>query len=234
MIQKTTLYEQVTNRLLEQITAGIYRKGDMLPCEKALMQEMGVSRVTVREALKRLADMGAIETYQGKGSVVLLDTAVLDGASTQEERFRTDFLHSTQARLLIEPEIARAAALEATVEDLKALEATLPGKGRYAAHQMDAFHLELAKATHNPPIIQIMQSLLQAEARMSPVEGAALLVPERQTTITHELGAQHRKIYEAVLEHNSEFAYFYMKEHLLYLLQRYEEYFKWSIRKETP
>ena len=56
MIQKTTLYEQVARSLLSQIESGVYHKGDMLPCESKLIEQTGVSRVTVREALRRLAD----------------------------------------------------------------------------------------------------------------------------------------------------------------------------------
>ena len=232
MIEKTTLYEQVAHRILDRIAGGIYRKGEMLPCEKELTQEMGVSRVTVREALKRLAEMGAIETYKGKGSVVILDVEALEDTTESRERFRTGFLQSTKARLLLEPEIAREAAQCANEEDLKALEATLPGSGRYAARLMDEFHLVLAASVHNPPILRIMEDLLQAEAQMGPAEGTALTVPEQQKAIMREVGQQHRKIYEAVQEHNGEFAYFYMKEHLLYLMHCYEEYFNLSIGKE--
>ena len=97
---------------------------------------------------------------------------------------------------------------------------------------MDEFHLVLAASIHNPPILRIMEDLLQAEAHMGPAEGTALTVPEQQKAIMREVGQQHRKIYEAVQEHNGEFAYFYMKEHLLYLMQCYEEYFNLSIGKE--
>ena len=56
------------------------------------------------------------------------------------------------------------------------------------------------------------------------------VVPERQQTVVEEIRSQHEKIFEAVKNGNGEFAYFYMKEHLLFLKQSYEEYF--SIFKE--
>ena len=73
----TTLYEQVVEQIKEMIAQGIYQKGDMLPSEKELMQMTGVSRITVREALKTLAEVGIIETRKGKGSFVLVDAGVL-------------------------------------------------------------------------------------------------------------------------------------------------------------
>ena len=56
-----------------------------------------------------------------------------------------------------------------------------------------------------------------------------LTVPEKQKDITQEVGRQHRQIYEAVRAGNGEFAYFYMKEHLEYLLHCYENYFDWIL-----
>ncbi len=233
MIEKTTLYEQVIRQILNLIENGTYRKGEMLPCEKELTQAMGVSRVTVREALKRLAEIGAIETYKGKGSVVILDVEALNITTESRERYRTDFLYSTKARLMIEPEIARQAALAADEKDLKALEASLPGRGRYVPRLMDNFHLALARSVHNPFITKIMEDFLMAEAQMESSESQVLTVPERQKAVMQNVGIQHRKIYEAVKERNSEFACFYMKEHLQYLLKCYEEYFDWSNTKEA-
>ena len=69
----TTLYEQVMDQIREMIVTGVYQKGDMLPSEKELMQLTGVSRITVREALRMLAEVGIIETRQGKGSFVAVD-----------------------------------------------------------------------------------------------------------------------------------------------------------------
>ena len=48
------LYEQVVERINTMIAQGIYQKGDLLPSEKELMEMMGVSRITVREALRLL------------------------------------------------------------------------------------------------------------------------------------------------------------------------------------
>ena len=236
MITKTTLYEQVARDILDKIAAGVYRKGDMLPCEKELIQVTGVSRVTVREALRRLAEMGAIETYKGKGSIVIVDEGSLQNTEevrSNTEKYRAEFMDSTRARLLIEPEIAKEAAATATAEDLEFLEQTLPSRGRYASRLMDDFHLTLAKATHNQQIQKLMETIVQAEAQFGSSEHFVLTVPEQQKAVMKEVAAQHRKIYEAVRDRNGEFASFYMKEHILYLTKRYEEYFNWILGEET-
>jgi GntR family transcriptional regulator len=64
------LYHQLELQLRAAIEEGRFRPGDQLPTEAALQQEYGVSRVTVRTALKRLEEDGLISTYQGRGAFV--------------------------------------------------------------------------------------------------------------------------------------------------------------------
>ena len=70
-LSSNPLYEQVFNRIKDSVRSGEYKKGDLIPSEKELMELMGVSRVTVRQALKMLSDSGIIETRKGKGSNLL-------------------------------------------------------------------------------------------------------------------------------------------------------------------
>lgn len=228
-----TLYEQVAKQILQQIEDGVYRKGDMLPGERELIARTGVSRITVREALKQLAEMGVIETRKGKGSFVLVNPESLhnDRQKAGEDFYRTSFIESSKARLLIEPEIAGSAAEMATEEDIRELEATLKKRRRGAVNedQFDDFHLALAKAAHNSLILEIMEGLLEKEARLLSEFAGTLVVPEKQKSVSAELQHQHAKIYEAVKEHNKEFACFYMKEHMQYLIRSYEEFFTWFL-----
>ena len=228
MITKTTLYEQAARQILGEIEKGVYQKGDMLPGEIELALSLSVSRVTIRQALKTLAQTGIIATYKGKGSVVLVDPKML--REEDVERFQTDFMESTEARLLLEPEIAKEAARRATAEDIQKLEKTLPGRGRYLPGRMDDFHMTLAGILRNPWITQLLGQMIEAETHMNAKAQLEVVVPERQQTVVEEIRSQHEKIFEAVKNGNGEFAYFYMKEHLLFLKQSYEEYF--SIFKE--
>ena len=67
------LYEQLVEQIKSMIAQGVYQKGSLLPSEKELMESTGVSRITVREALRILSQAGVIETRRGKGSYVLVD-----------------------------------------------------------------------------------------------------------------------------------------------------------------
>ena len=64
------LYTQVLEQVKSMIAQGVYKKGDLLPSEKELIEMMGVSRITVRKALQILSEAGVIETRKGKGSFV--------------------------------------------------------------------------------------------------------------------------------------------------------------------
>lgn len=64
------LYYQVENVLREKIVAGSFAPGERLPTESNLIEQFGVSRITVRQALSALADEGLIERRQGSGTFV--------------------------------------------------------------------------------------------------------------------------------------------------------------------
>ena len=103
------LYTQVLEQVKSMIAQGVYKKGDLLPSEKELIEMMGVSRITVRKALQILSEAGVIETRKGKGSFVAVDASELAPASMDLKKYCESFVQATQARLLLEPAIARQA-----------------------------------------------------------------------------------------------------------------------------
>lgn len=224
-----TLYEQVVDQIKSMVAQGVYQKGDMLPSEKELMQLTGVSRITVREALKTLAEVGLIETRQGKGSFVRVDAAALQpdiDTAEKQAAYRERFLTSNRARLALEPELARLAALHATDEDIRHLESLLVhgGAANLQENAFDEFHHAVAKASGNPLLLEFLDSLLQLESENRPL--FLLTLPEDQKHASAVLKRQHENICNAIRDRDGEFAYFYMKEHTTYLLRSYEEFFK--------
>lgn len=67
---KIPYYIQIYNVLKDRIDIGIYKENSMLPSENELVEEFGVTRLTVRNSIKRLKDEGKIYTLKGKGSFV--------------------------------------------------------------------------------------------------------------------------------------------------------------------
>lgn len=64
------LYRQIADRIREQIARGELKPGDALPTESALQTKFGVSRVTVRQALRQLVEQQILESIQGSGTYV--------------------------------------------------------------------------------------------------------------------------------------------------------------------
>ena len=65
------LYKQIVRALSDSIANGTYRPGDKLPTEAELIEQFGVSRITVRSAIKEMEDAGLVERARGKGTFVL-------------------------------------------------------------------------------------------------------------------------------------------------------------------
>nr|WP_318384995.1 GntR family transcriptional regulator [uncultured Enterobacter sp.] len=69
-MSKKPMYRQIADALIEQIQQGELKPGDALPTESALQARFGVSRVTVRQALKQLTEQAIVESIQGSGTYV--------------------------------------------------------------------------------------------------------------------------------------------------------------------
>ena len=109
----TSLYAQIATRLLEEMEAGLYEPTGRLPSEAALGERFGVSRVTVRLALDKLAGEGAVVRRQGKGSYV----------AGRQVRHGLDTLRSFHESLLQQ-------GLDATMRLLQKKTAALPPEVR--------------------------------------------------------------------------------------------------------
>ena len=204
------LYDQVFDQIKDMIRSGTYRTGDQLPSEKELMERMGVSRVTVRQALRLLADAGIIETRKGKGSIVSVDWKnLLDPGELkdQAEKYWNQFELSTKARRLIEPAIAKQAALMAAPEE---------GRG------LQSFHGCLWEIVKNPLLEPVWNAIVlpSNEIRTLP-----LIFPVDQELNREQVRIQHGNILEAVKNHDGDYAYFHMLVHCDWIYSTYKQYF---------
>src|SRR6476620_1980344 len=117
---------ELVEELKRRILSGEIAPGDKLPAENSLVEEFGVSRTVVREAISRLQAAGLVETYQGRGSFVLALPAT-EGFAVGAERVRThrDVLDMIDFRIGVESEAAGLAAERRTDVQLKAIERAL-------------------------------------------------------------------------------------------------------------
>ncbi len=168
-IKKITVTDAVTEHLKERIQTLEFGPGDKLPSEQQLLREYEVSRLTLREALAKLAAWGIIHVRHGKGAYVSQTISVPALNNVLTPMFPQVDLQGmrdlVEARNLIESEIAAKAALKRTKADIRILEGLLrfsPGQintpEEFAKRDFD-FHLSLAKMAGNGFLLSMYQAL---------------------------------------------------------------------------
>lgn len=225
--ENRALYEQLVSKLEEQIISGELQSGDKLPSENTLAKENNVSRVTVRQALKLLAEMGLIETKKGIGSFVTESDPYLVEGKVRDfmKRFRENFRQAMQVKIIIEPSITAYAAANGEETDIRRLEEywrlMADAKGNKQYNRLCVgFHLALIGMVNNPVLLELYHHLEEMERMylrdvLMPTELAKEL---RRADIE-----QHGKILQAIRERRPEMAYLYCKEHLEYVFEHYDQ-----------
>ena len=160
--------EDVVDRLVTAVALGQYVTGQQLPTERELSVMLGVSRTTVREALKQLTDTGYLEVRRGRNGGYFVRA---NWGPTSAEHVRRqlvahwpEFEHIFDARRLVEQLIARTAAERRTESDMGpihvALQSYLDAPDRDASRRADsALHHAIAQATHNPILVDLSVDL---------------------------------------------------------------------------
>jgi DNA-binding FadR family transcriptional regulator len=209
-------YEQIAERLAADIRSGLLAPGERLPSERELARALEVSRASVREALAALQLRGVVETRAGAGTFVTAEPPLSD--APQHDASPSAVL---EARAQLEPAIARLAAQRAqpdpAVENLlAAMEAATDPEDPAARATWNAsdrlFHRQLAAMTGNPVLLAFADHVaaLMDEPLWQRLRDDSIATPGR--TRIHV--AEHRMIYEAIVEGNAEAAAFYSAQHI--------------------
>ena len=154
-IRRRKLYEDVALGIERLIRERRYLPGDRLPSEKEIMNEFGVGRLAVREAMLSLQKMGLVQVSSGERAKVTAPTAdalvrELSGAARLLLAQDGGIKQFQEARTLFEVGLARLAAQCPTREDLEALRDALEANGRAIDNRPDfmrtdvAFHYAIA------------------------------------------------------------------------------------------
>lgn len=164
-IPRSTLVQTVITRLEELIACGEWPVGTRVPPEPELVRALGVSRNTVREAVRALVHEGLLDPRPGDGTYVRADTG-LDAALERAAR-RWGALDALEVRNMLERDAARLAAQRRNDADLDAIEAALrrrtvadPGADAQEFVAADAaFHQAVVAATHNRVLVELYSHL---------------------------------------------------------------------------
>ena len=157
------LTDQTADRLLHMIDSNpAYPPGAKLPNEPRLCQLFGVSRTTLREAVRSLAAQGYVEVRRGSGTFVLDRSPAPDIGLQRLECLRTRLRDLFEIRMMLEPQAARLACLRGTDEELQEIArraecvAQAIREGKNFSQPEETFHQAFVAATHNPFMEQLL------------------------------------------------------------------------------
>jgi GntR family transcriptional regulator, transcriptional repressor for pyruvate dehydrogenase complex len=213
---------RISEIIVEQIRLlmrqGQLKPGDRLPPERDLCERFGVSRVTVREALRMLESSGLVEIRVGARGGAFVTAPSSDRVGEGLADLLTLSVISapdvTEVRMILEAGIVPLVCERATEEDLADLEAICRRSeaaleaGDYSMDMSLEFHIRVAQATHNPAIVMLIESF----------RGPILMSLQQAHEAAPEMGGlgtrEHEQFVEAVRRRDPDTASKIMSEHL--------------------
>jgi GntR family transcriptional regulator, transcriptional repressor for pyruvate dehydrogenase complex len=170
-IEPRRLYRQIADQLRTLIRSGEYGVGSRLPAERDLALRLRVSRPSVREALIALEVEGLVEVRPGSGIHVVARESTTGTRAADGGAF--GLFEILRARQLVEGELVALVAQKTTPELLAALAASVAqmeseiAAGRMPIQGDRQFHLHIAEAAENGPLLQVVAELY--DMRNSPL-----------------------------------------------------------------
>lgn len=213
-IRKNKVYEEVA-RQIERLILQKMRPGDKLPPERELAEMFGVSRSSIRDAMRSLELVGLVEPRQGAGTVVreVSDDLLVTPLSNVIAHKRQLVGELLDFRKMLEPPLAARAATHASSDQIAELEQVLGRQSEKLSHgdpgieEDSEFHYSIAMAAGNSVVLKvldvIMDLLRETRTRSLQREGR----PQKSI-------AGHRRILAAIKRHDAEGAETAMRQHL--------------------
>ncbi|MEA2179328.1 MAG: GntR family transcriptional regulator, transcriptional repressor for pyruvate dehydrogenase complex [Solirubrobacteraceae bacterium] len=216
-LDRRSLAHDAAEHLRELIGSGALQPGDKLPSERALASRLGVSRPTLREAVRGLVIMGLLETRHGAGTFVVRQASVDGNALTVTVDLQDAPIEELfEIRLLLEPSVTERAAARATESELAELHAILERMDAVVA-EPTAFSLldaEFHRAIHVAARSATMLSLLDGIADLS-LRGRTL--SSTRPGVTRRTTHEHRAILDALDARDPVLAREAMAAHLMHI-----------------
>jgi len=220
-IKSTKVYEQVIEQIQMMIANGDLKKGDKLPSERQLAEQLRVSRTSVREALRALQIIGLIEVKQGDGNFITetFDNCLFEPLSVMFMLQESKPRDIVDLRRIIEIETARLASQRITdgelqelgelIKQLKALNEVQDEKNSVKVDK--EFHYKIAHASKNILLFNIL-NVISALMDNFIEDARGLILTNHGNDIL--LLDQHENIFRALEKRDPEAAAKAMGVHL--------------------
>lgn len=227
-IKSKKIYEVVIEEIQKQIISGTLNRGDKLPTERDLAEQLNVSRTSVREAMRALEVLGIIHVKQGGGNFIKdrFDDALVEPLSMMFMLNESHPREIVDLRKIIEVESAYRAAERITDEEIEELRGIVDQlriqtklKNETMSVKFDkAFHYSICRIADNflfSNILNMLSNLM--DALIEDARGIILLKEENQDVLID----QHEKIFYALESKDSKAAAHAMREHITLIINEY-------------
>ncbi|MBO0812860.1 MAG: FadR family transcriptional regulator [Microlunatus sp.] len=200
MTLSTTLTDSAIVKLKQMITSGELEPGQRLPREADLAERLGLSRNSLREAVKGLSLVGVLDVRQGDGTYVAsLDSEMLIGRMAFVVDFHRDdeVLDFLQVRRILEPAASAMASLRLTDAEIDALDDHLdrlgpdPSVEELVGSDLE-FHRMIVAGSGNPVLISLLDSIA------GPIQRARLWRGSTEENVLTRTTEEHRAIVRAL------------------------------------
>ncbi|MCY6484589.1 FadR/GntR family transcriptional regulator [Clostridium aestuarii] len=217
-IKNTKVYEQVIEQIKGMISDGTLKRGDKLPSERDLVQQLGVSRASIREALRALDIIGLIESRQGEGNFIResFENGLVEPLSIMFMLNESKPKEIFELRKVMEIETAALAAKRISESELEVLKDLVNKMENSNDEEIKVkidkkFHYTIAHASGNFVIFNILNTLSTLiDAFIKDARKEILRKDKNKNTIN----TQHEAIYNALKEHNPGEAATVMRKHM--------------------
>jgi GntR family transcriptional repressor for pyruvate dehydrogenase complex len=211
-VKSGKISELVAQQIKNAILKGTMKPGYKLPPERVLVKEFQASRVSIREAVKKVEASGLLKIKPGSGVFVseVSSKPISDSLASILRMQRISINELTEARIILEPYIAKLAAEKITVEDLEKLEnnihetSKIVESNKPSPAQNIEFHSLVAGAAQNQVIALTMKTLLDVVKEMTLEITNDF---QKRAEISRHALACHKKILKAFREKDSQRVY---------------------------
>ncbi|HET6507964.1 MAG TPA: FadR/GntR family transcriptional regulator [Baekduia sp.] len=218
-IDRNKLTDSIVDQIVDGIRSGSFPAGTAIPAERTLAAQLGVSRSSVREAIRVLEHAGVLDVRTGSGTYVTeasLSQAVMLRAHAALAGDESP-LDVIVARRGLEPVAAEIAAINRTRNDIETLRRALADHAAALEQDQDpedvdfSFHLALAASSHNPVIYMLVERVVEL---MRQQTWRHLKYRSRERAGAGIFLEQHRAILRAVERSNAAEAAAAMRAHI--------------------
>ncbi|MGI6012693.1 MAG: FadR/GntR family transcriptional regulator [Oscillospiraceae bacterium] len=215
---KKKIFLEILEDLKGKLNVGTLQAGDKLPSERSMAEQLGVSRASVREAIRALEIIGLLHCVQGDGNYLVDDLrdSLVEPIAFMFALSGGDIMTALNLREALELKTAELAAAACTTADAAELRHLLErldsGSCELDRAEVDMeLHYRIANMAGNPLILSTLNAASSLVETI--IKGIRIAIMNEATRVT-QIDRQHRELVEAIISGDPQFAQIKMKEHM--------------------